>query len=104
MALKIFIRSGKKISNAIITPYIKGQTASAINMRAVPSFSIFQEISEFAMGGQELCPNAPLIPPVTILSAIVRDDLHRQEIHVAKLSHILGLTDHLFGQHMKDRR
>ena len=73
-------------------------------MRAVPSFSIFQEISDFAMDGLELCPNAPLIPPVTILSVIVRDNLHRQEIDVAKLSHLLWLTDHLFGQHMKDRR
>jgi hypothetical protein len=104
VALKIFIRSGKKISIATSAPYIKARTASAINMKAVPSFSIFQEISEFAMGGQELCPNAPLIPPVTILSALVRDNLHRQEIHVAKLSHLLGLTDPLFGQHMKDRR
>ena len=104
MALNFFTRSGKKVSRAIIAPYIKGRTASAINMKAVPSFSTFQEISEFAMGGQELCPNAPLIPPVTILSAIVRDNLHRQAMHIAKLSHSLWLTDHLFGQYMKDRR
>jgi hypothetical protein len=58
VALKNFIGSGIKISKPIITPYIKGETASAINMKAVPSFSIFQEISDFAMGGLELCPNA----------------------------------------------
>ena len=87
MALKNFVGSGKKISMAIITLYIKGETASAINMKAVPSFSIFQEISEIAMDGQELCPNAPLIPPVTILSAIVRDNLRREEVPIAKLSH-----------------
>lgn len=60
---------------------------SAINLKAVPSFSIFQEISEFAMGGLELCPNAPFIPPVTIFLEVVGDNLHRDEMHVAKLSH-----------------
>jgi hypothetical protein len=69
----------------MIRLYIKGETASAINMRAVPSFSIFQKISDFAMGGPELCPNAPLIPPVTILAEHVRDNLRREVIHVAKL-------------------
>ena len=70
-----------------MTLCIKGETGVAINMRAVPSFSIFQEISEFAMGGQELCPNASLIPPVTIISELVRDNLRREETHTAKLSH-----------------
>jgi hypothetical protein len=58
VALKIFLSSGTKLLDRTLSQYIKGQTASAINMRAVPSFSIFQEISEFAMGGLELCPNA----------------------------------------------
>jgi hypothetical protein len=93
VALKIFIDSGKKLSLPIIRLYIKGETASAINMRAVPSFSIFQEISEFAMGGLELRPNAPLIPPVTILTDLVGDDLRRAEIQVAKLSHQLSRTN-----------
>jgi hypothetical protein len=43
----------------------------------VPSFSIFQEISDFTMGGPELCPNASLIPPVTIIREVVRDNLRR---------------------------
>jgi hypothetical protein len=87
VALKIFVSSGKKVPKAIITLYIKGETASAINMKAVPSFSIFQEIPEIAMGGLELCPNASLIPPVTILSANVRDNLHREAVPIAKLSY-----------------
>jgi hypothetical protein len=66
---------------------MKGETGVAINMKAVPSFSIFQEISEFAMVGPELCPDASLIPPVTILSELVRDNLRREETHLAKLSH-----------------
>jgi hypothetical protein len=89
VALKIFIGSGKKLSLSIIRLYIKGETASAINMRAVPSFSIFQEISKIVMGGPELCPNASLIPPVTTLAAFVRDNLRRTEIHLAKLQHQL---------------
>jgi hypothetical protein len=93
VALKIFISSGKKLSPPIIRLYIKGETASAINMRAVPSFSIFQEISEFAMGGSELCPNAPLIPPVTILAAFVRDNLRKAAIPLAKLSQQLVLVN-----------
>jgi hypothetical protein len=93
VALKIFIGSGKKLSLSIIRLYIKGETASAINMRAVPSFSIFQEISEIAMGGPELQSNAPLIPPVTILTDLVGDDLRRTEIQVAKLSHQLSRTN-----------
>lgn len=51
--------------------------ASAINMKAVPSFAIFQEISENRMSGLELCSEPPLIPPVTIFDVLVRDDLHR---------------------------
>jgi hypothetical protein len=58
VALKIFISSGTKLPSTTMSQYIKGQTASAIKMRAVPSFSIFQEISEIAMDGLELCPNA----------------------------------------------
>ncbi|WPX20860.1 hypothetical protein RHM58_13890 [Pseudomonas sp. 10S4] len=58
VAPNIFIDSGTYPSNSIITLYIKAQMVSAINMKAVPSFSISQEISEFAMGGLELCPNA----------------------------------------------
>jgi hypothetical protein len=58
VALKKIISSGIKLSNPTTTLCIKGETAVAINMKAVPSFSIFQEISEFAMGGLELCPNA----------------------------------------------
>jgi hypothetical protein len=49
---------------------------SAINMKAVPSFAIFQEISENRISGLELCPEPPLIPPVTILDEFVGDDLH----------------------------
>jgi hypothetical protein len=77
VALKKILRSGKKLSAAIIRLYIKGETASAINLRAVPSLSIFQEISDFTMGGLELCQNVPLIPPVTILAEPVRDNLRR---------------------------
>jgi hypothetical protein len=58
VALKIFIGSGIKLSSSVITLCIKGETVSAIKMKVVPSFSIFQEISGFAMGGLELCPNA----------------------------------------------
>jgi len=58
VALKFFIGSGTKLSFLLIAPCNKGETARAINLKVVPSFSIFQEISEFAMGGQELCPNA----------------------------------------------
>jgi hypothetical protein len=58
VARKFFTGSGTKPSNAIICLSIKGEIESAINMRAVPSFSIFQEISDLAMGGLELCPNA----------------------------------------------
>jgi hypothetical protein len=58
VALKFFIGSGIKLSSSVLPLYIKAETARAINMRAVPSFSIFQEISDFAMGGLELCPNA----------------------------------------------
>jgi hypothetical protein len=89
VALKIFIGSGKKLSPPIIRLYIKGETASAINLRAVPSLTIFQEISDFMISGSELCPNAPLIPPVTILTELVGEDLRRTEIHIAKLSHQL---------------
>ena len=60
---------------------------SAINMRAVPSLPIFQEISELAMGGSELCPNASFIPPVTNFLDAVGDNLRRDETHVAKLSY-----------------
>jgi hypothetical protein len=49
--------------------------------------SIFQEISVFAMDGPELCPNAPFIPPVTILAEDVRDNLRRTVIHVVKLQY-----------------
>ncbi|CAI8978746.1 hypothetical protein EMIT0P12_70266 [Pseudomonas sp. IT-P12] len=58
MALKKILSSGTKISHAFKSPCNKGETASAINLKVVPSFSIFQEISEIAMGGSELCPNA----------------------------------------------
>jgi hypothetical protein len=85
VALTFFNSSGTKISLSTIRLYIKGETASAIKMKAVPSFSIFQKISDLAMGGLELCPNAPLIPPVTILAEVVRDNLRREVIHVAKL-------------------
>jgi hypothetical protein len=77
----------------MIRLYIKGETASAIKMKAVPSFSIFQKISDLAMGGPELCPNAPLIPPVTIFAEVVRDNLRREVIHVAKLQYKLELTN-----------
>jgi hypothetical protein len=100
---EIFIGSGKKLSPPINRLYIKGETASAINMKAVPSFSIFQEISEFMISGSELCPNAPLIPPVTILTLFVRDNLRRTENHVAKLSHQLVLNNSSFGQYTMDR-
>ena len=93
MALKFFISSGNYLLTPLITLCIKGETGVASNMKAVPSFSIFQEISRFAMGGPELCPNAPLIPPVTILTVLVRDNLRREEIHVAKLSHELLLNN-----------
>jgi hypothetical protein len=85
VALTFFNNDGKKISLPTIRLYIKGETVSAINMRAVPSFLIFQKISDSAMGGLELCPNVPLIPPVTILAEHVRDNLRREAIHVAKL-------------------
>jgi hypothetical protein len=58
VAPKFFHGSGTKPSKAIISLSIKGEIESAINMKAVPSFSIFQKISDFAMSGQELCPNA----------------------------------------------
>jgi hypothetical protein len=58
VAQNIFMGSGTYPSSSIITLYIKAHMVSAINMKAVPSFSIFQEISEFTMGGLELCPNA----------------------------------------------
>jgi hypothetical protein len=93
VALTFFNSDGKKLSSPIIRLYIKGETASAINMRAVPSFSIFQEISAFAMDGLELCPNAPLIPPVTIIAVSVRDNLRREVIHVAKLHYQLSLIN-----------
>jgi hypothetical protein len=85
VALTFFNSGGKKISLPTICLFIKGETGSAINMKAVPSFSIFQKISDFTMGGLELCPNAPLIPPVTIIAVLVRDNLRREAIHVAKL-------------------
>jgi len=56
------------------------------------------------IGGPELRLNAPLIPPVTIFAANVRNNLRRAEIHVAKLPHQLSRTNHWFGQHTKDRR
>jgi hypothetical protein len=77
VALTFFNSGGTKISHPMNRLYIKGETASAINLRAVPSLSIFQEISDFTMGGLELCPNVPLIPPVTILAERVRDNLRR---------------------------
>jgi hypothetical protein len=86
VALKIFLGSGKKLSLPIIRLYIKGETARAINLKAVPSLSIFQEISKIMNTGPELRPNAPLIPPVTIFAANVRDNLRQAEIQVAKLS------------------
>lgn len=89
MALTFFNSGGTKISLPTIRLYIKGETASAIKMKAVPSSSIFQKISDLAMGGLELCPNAPLIPPVTILAEFVRDNLRREVIHVAKLQYKL---------------
>jgi len=42
------------------------------------------------MSGLELCPNALLIPPVTILAEFVRDNLRRADSHVTKLSHQLA--------------
>ena len=87
MAPKKIIDSGKKLSPPIIRLYIKGETASAINLRAVPSLTIFQEISDFVMSGPELCPDAPLIPPVTILAVDVRDNLRRSGNHVVKLQY-----------------
>lgn len=38
------------------------------------------------MSGSELCEIARLIPPVTILTERVREDLHRPSIQVTKLS------------------
>jgi hypothetical protein len=58
VAPKIFSGSGTFLSIALITLCIKGETDVAINMKAVPSLPIFQEISEIAMSGPELCPNA----------------------------------------------
>jgi hypothetical protein len=58
VALKFFFSSGTKLPDPRISQYIKGQTDIDISVKAVPSFSIFQEISEIVMGGQELCPNA----------------------------------------------
>ncbi|MNF97140.1 hypothetical protein D3C84_799590 [compost metagenome] len=75
MARVFFTGSGIKLSRPINSPPIKGEMVSAINMRAVPSLAIFQEISDFRMNGHELSENAPLIPPVTILAALVRDNL-----------------------------
>jgi hypothetical protein len=71
-----FKRSGKKLFTLINSPLIKAETASAINMRAVPSFAIFQEISKIGISRHELSENTPLIPPVTIISERVRDNLH----------------------------
>jgi hypothetical protein len=93
VALTFFNSSGKKISPPTIRLYIKGETASAINMKAVPSLAIFQKISNFAMDGLELCPNAPLIPPVTILTERVRDNLRRAVIQLAKFKYKLSLTN-----------
>jgi hypothetical protein len=93
VALKKILGSGTKLSPAIIRLYIKGETARAIKMRAVPSLTIFQEISDFAIGGLELCPNAPLIPPVTILAEYVRDNLRRPVIHQAKLAQQLTMNN-----------
>jgi hypothetical protein len=93
VAPKIFLGSGTKLSRLFNAPCNKGETASAINLKVVPSLSIFQEISEIAMGGQELRPNALLIPPVTIISEHVRDNLRREEISVAKLSQLLRLNN-----------
>ena len=79
--------SGTKLSPLFNSPYPLAQIASAINIVPVPSFLIFQEISGNRMSGQELHPQAPLIPPVTKFSVAVRDDLHDQPTEVAKLSY-----------------
>jgi hypothetical protein len=93
VALTFFNSSGKKLSAAILRLYIKGQTASAINLRAVPSSSIFQEISDSPMDGLELRPDAQFIPPVTIIAEAVRDNLRREVIEPAKLRRKLTLTN-----------
>ncbi|CAI8942141.1 hypothetical protein EMIT0232MI5_50312 [Pseudomonas sp. IT-232MI5] len=58
MAPKFFHCGGTKLSNVIFRLLLKVENESAIKLRLVPSLTIFQEISDFAMSGQELRPNA----------------------------------------------
>ena len=71
--------SGIKLYPRANSLYPLAQSASAINIVLVPSLLIFQEISRNRMSGQELCLRVPLIPPVTIISVLVRYDLHSDQ-------------------------